>query len=443
MSMRFAALFAVIAIFALLSVYYITFAEMEEQIDGELQLEMIELSAYYRHEGLHELAELTEKRNQYGRHLRHYYALTDQQNNVISGNRILASIKPKNIDIKNEIFFFDTTQTFDDDDESILRIAYSSLPRGLTLTVAQANNSLHELREHTFTALLVAVFITLCIALINGVYMGRVVLSRLTLLNSGLDNAIKTDFRKTLVVPEQNDEFQTLTLKLNIMLGQIGKLIQGMRQVTDNVAHDLRSPLTRIRNGLEVTLLQSRSESEYRKAMESAIHDSNDLINTFNALLNIAQAEANVKREDWQSLDLAKLLLDLADLYEAVAEEKHLGFEFSVPKKQIIDGNNQLLSQAISNLLENAIKYTPEHGTVKLELLENNGHPTVVVSDNGPGIPENQFDRVLERFYRLDGARNSPGNGLGLSLVNAVVNLHGAKLVLKNNRPGLRVEINF
>ncbi len=227
------------------------------------------------------------------------------------------------------------------------------------------------------------------------------------------------------------------------MLERIEHLMQAMRQVTDNVAHDLRKPLNRLRSRLEVTLLEARTEEEYRAEMAQGIEDADELLKTFNALLSIAQAEAGVRRNEWTEVDIAPLVEDLADLYGAVAEEKEIKFSCSSPANVKIAGNRQLLAQAIGNLLDNAIKYTPPGGTIELLVAENADATQITVADSGSGIPETEKERVLQRFVRLDNSRSLPGNGLGLSLVNAVARLHGASLQLADNQPGLRVILRF
>ena len=252
------------------------------------------------------------------------------------------------------------------------------------------------------------------------------------------------DLSQRLSVTARDDEFDEISTKLNQMLNRIEDLMKSMQQVTNNVAHDLRSPLTRLRNRLEVTLLEERDPENYRIVMDEAIGDADSLIHTFNAMLSIARLEAGIDSAQWTETRIGDLASELAELYEAVAEEEdNLNFYSDIKNNPIFHCNRHLIGQAITNLLDNAIKYTPQPGIVRLSVEGNSDEFTITVSDNGPGIPEHERERVFERFVRLENERNSPGNGLGLSLVQAVVRLHAATLELSDNGPGLKVTIRF
>jgi signal transduction histidine kinase len=246
------------------------------------------------------------------------------------------------------------------------------------------------------------------------------------------------DLGQRISLKGSRDEFDVLAGNLNAMLDQIERLLSGMREVTDNIAHDLRTPLSRMRSRIEVALLANPDRAEARMLLEQTLCDADAMIQSFNALLSIARAEAGSERAAFEPIDLSEVCRDLAELYGPLAEEKGLTFTSACPPGLVLQGNRHLLAQALANLLDNAIKYTPAGGRV---MLSGQPGPVIIVADTGPGIPEGERGRVLERFVRLGGDRSTPGNGLGLSLVSAVAKLHGATLRLEDNHPGLRVSL--
>ena len=345
----------------------------------------------------------------------------------------------------------------DSDDADYLPVLALRLPDGGRLLIAQSMKDAEDMRDYVFATVIVTLGVTVVIALLLGVLMGRSVLRRIDAVNATAGEIMGGDLSRRLPVGRRGDEFDELALRLNAMLERIEQLLVAMREVTDNVAHDLRSPLNRLRNRLEVILLEPRSEAEYRQTMEQTIADADQLLKTFNALLDIAQAEAGVQREECAALDLTALARDMGELYEAVADEAGLSLRVVLPGDGplTVRADRHLLAQAIGNLLENAIAHVPRGGHVSLELTRREDAVVLAVADDGPGIPAEARERVLSRFVRLDPVRNARGNGLGLSLVRAAALFHGAELRLSDNPreadadghsnrgPGLRVELVF
>jgi signal transduction histidine kinase len=439
LSLLFAVIFSVTASAAFLGVYLFTAEEIEDQTEYSLQQETNELKVLLHDNGIAALAATIARRDQEADRLGRQYLLFSPQGQIMAGHR---SHWPANIFSLRSDQFFKTT-TIRGENEYILHGMSSDFPGGYYLFIAQQLHDEEELREHSFIAILLAVTVTVIVALGGGFYMSRSVLRRIDNINHQLGSTIASGFKQRIAVAG-GDEFTTLAIKLNHMLAQIDTLFAGMRQVTDNVAHDLRSPLSRIRSRLEVALLKSRSEEEYREVLHNCIEDMDNLLKTFNALLSIAQAEAGMRRQEWHTIDLVALMNDVVDYYEVLAEENGITLQWRPPQRKImVHVNAQLLAQAVGNLLDNALKYTPQGGQIDITTDRTEDTATITVADNGPGIPAAQYQRVLKRFERLDGSRSLPGNGLGLSLVKATADMHHASLQLADNRPGLRVSLTL
>ncbi len=280
------------------------------------------------------------------------------------------------------------------------------------------------------------------VGLIGGFTLSRWTLSRLEGINRATKLIMAGELSRRIRVEGSEDEFDELAHNLNAMLDRIEALISAMQQVTDNIAHDLRTPLTRLRSRIEVALLGRLGAEEARRLLEDTVREIEGMIATFNALLAIARAESGSLRSEWEDVDLREIALEVFDLYEPLAEERRIELLLEAPSSVRVRGQPQLLAQALANLVDNAIKYSDPGSDVVIRVLEN-PCPTLEVADHGPGIPEGDRRRVLERFVRLQLDRSTPGNGLGLSLVDAVARLHRASLELADNHPGLRISLRF
>lgn len=343
--------------------------------------------------------------------------------------------------------FFYNRKVLDGTEVKAARARAFVLPEGFYLLVGRDVQERRIIETLITSALVWAIGLTVALGLAGGLFMSRNMLARVDAINRSSSGIMKGDLSQRLPIAGTGDELDQLARNLNAMLDQIEALMIGMRQVTDNVAHDLRSPLNRLRSRLEVTLLSEPSPEEYRQALERTIAEADSLLTTFNALLMIARAEAGSLRESMSIVDPAAVVADAAELYEPVAEESGLRLTVDVAEGLSVRGNRELLSQAVANLLDNAIKHgKPQDGTSEPVIAvtvaaDPDGHILIGVADHGAGIPEQERGRVLERFVRLETSRNTPGSGLGLSLVAAVARLHGGRIALDDNRPGLCVTL--
>jgi signal transduction histidine kinase len=283
------------------------------------------------------------------------------------------------------------------------------------------------------------------LGLAGGFFVSRRVLKRIDAMTDTANTIMAGDLSGRLPIAGTGDELDRLASNVNAMLERIEALMRGLKEVTDNIAHDLKTPLTRMRNRCEQAL-RGEQGRDYRTALESTIAESDDLIRTFDALLMIARAESGQARGNMAEFDAAEIARDVGELYEPLAEQKGLALKIDAPAAAAVRGNRELISQALANLVDNAIKYArPDDSKINgadAEILVKAGAEgeriTLSVADRGPGIPEADRGRVVERFVRLEQSRSEPGSGLGLSLAAAVARLHGGELKLEDNRPGLR-----
>ncbi|MCA0016459.1 HAMP domain-containing histidine kinase [Mesorhizobium sp. B292B1B] len=278
-------------------------------------------------------------------------------------------------------------------------------------------------------------------------FVGRAALKRIDGVSEASRRIMGGDLSGRLPVTGAGDEFDRLSENLNAMLARIATLNEGLKQVSDNIAHDLKTPLTRLRNRAEATLSGKHKTSDYRQALEGTIAESDQLIKTFNAILMISRLEAGYSSESTSRVDLAAAVRDVAELYEPVAEEAGVSLEAAVNGAFLVDGNRELIGQALSNIVDNAIKYSIDSTSkpaVRVTLERMHGEIRLVVADNGQGIPDDaDRARATERFVRLEKSRSQPGSGLGLSLAKAVMTFHYGRLDLLPGNPGLSVVMSF
>ena len=286
--------------------------------------------------------------------------------------------------------------------------------------------------------------------LAGGFVISRIVLKRIETINVASRSIMHGDLSRRIALSGSGDELDDLAENLNAMLDRIEALMNGLREVSDNIAHDLKTPLSRLRNAAEAALRDPTREGAYRKGLEHTIEEADELIKTFNGLLLIARLEAGALEDNAERFDLGRVVRDVAELYEPVAEERQLKLEIDAGDGPVITANRQLVGQAVANLIDNAIKYSARATkmrtsgaeiTVSLAMREEGME--IGVGDRGPGIAVADRERVLRRFVRLEKSRTEPGTGLGLSLVQAVARLHGGSVRLEDNEPGLRVVLTL
>jgi len=440
LSLVYMVLFAGSVLLLLGFLYWSTVGFMARQTDATIEAEITGLAEQYREGGLGNLVNILQQRVERDPDSSSVYLLASPAFKPLAGNIDAWPDVETGSDGWLTFAFKDTRaggRVFQ------ARARPFLLTGGLHLLVGRDTRELRATQELIIRALVWGMVLTLALALAGSIIMSRSMLRRIERINQASREIMAGDLQRRIDTTGSDDEFDQLAISLNAMLDEIEHLLDGIRHVTDNIAHDLRTPLTRLRTRLEQLHTGLDEDSPNATYVEQSISDADQLLATFGALLRIARIEAGGLRANFDTVDLAALLQDAAELYDAVAEEKQINIDLKLEAKPQVQGDRDLLFQAIINLLDNAIKYSPEAGHIKLHLAERDHRPVLTISDNGPGIPVAERSKVLQRFYRMDQSRSQQGSGLGLSLVAAVARMHNATLEFADNHPGLIAELRF
>jgi signal transduction histidine kinase len=433
---------AVFALFAAFLIGYIASnttgilqAEMREAVDHELR----SMSLQYQRGGVPHLARVVELRSrQPGASL---YLLTDENGGKIAGNvetvpaSVLEGYGPK---ARVVPYVWRDEEGSEQRQSALVRVV--DLGDGGRFLVGRDVSEIEQVIGIVRRALVLTAALTVVLGLAASIFVSRRVLKRVDSIAETSRRFAGGDLGGRLDVTGSGDEFDRLAESLNTMLTRIERLMLGLKEVSDNIAHDLKTPLTRMRSRVERVLTEGGTEAEYREAMEGTIEEADQLIRTFDALLMIAQVEAGSSDAAFSLFDASALARDIYELYEPLAEEAGVALTLKSDTPVKVSANRELISQALANLVDNAVKYAQEaseHPEVVISVSEEDGVVTLGVSDNGSGIAEVDRARATERFVRLEASRSKPGAGLGLSLASAVAQLHGGDLVLTDNCPGL------
>jgi signal transduction histidine kinase len=332
--------------------------------------------------------------------------------------------------------------------ERMALVRVFKLSGGFRLLVGLDLEEQRLVRSTMLTAALWSAAFIIVLGVAGGWFVTRRVLHRLDDINEASREIVEGDLGRRLAITAGGDEIDRLAETTNAMLDRIQELMAGLKEVSDNIAHDLKTPLTRLRNRAEEALRIAHSEADYREALEKTIEESDGLISTFNALLMIARAESGQIETAMSEFDAAEVARGVAELYEPVAEERGMRLAITTGDPIIVRGNRELIGQAVANLVDNALKHGEASGSDEVPQVtvgaETRGeHVFITVADRGTGIPPHERSRVTERFVRLEESRSRPGSGLGLSLVAAIAKLHGGMLRLEDNHPGLKAILDL
>jgi signal transduction histidine kinase len=427
------------SVLVLFGFIYLTSIEIiDSQTNAAIDAEIKGLSEQYRAQGLARLRTIVAERSAPPGDAESIYLLVDPAGNALAGNLRTWPQAARRDGDWLYVSAFDAAKDFD---RREFRARSFVLRGNFRLLVGRDIRARGEFQSAMIQSLGWALAVTFALGIAGGYFMSRRMLRRVDGVAAASREIIEGDLSRRMPVSGSGDEFDRLSDTLNHMLAEIEHLLTGMRTVTDSVTHDLKSPLTRLKSNLELALRQRSPEAaETRRAVTRAIAEADAVLATFDALIAIARAEAGTGRAAMESVDLSAVVNDMADLYGPLAEHKGVSLILNIAEGCRITGHRQFLSQAVGNLLDNAVKFTPSGGSIAIALGRNPDQ--LIISDSGPGIPAADRARVLQRFVRLDVSRSAAGSGLGLSLVAGVAKLHGAELELSDSDlRGLSVQL--
>jgi len=439
-AVRLSALYIVLfALCAAFLVFYVTALSeriLSQQTRETLEQEVTDVQRAYNRAGLNGMLRLMERRSrQPGANL---YVIASPSGEILAGN--VASVQAGVFDEEGWTTLPFQYERYSESGSPVPHQANAHvfvLDNGLRVLIGRDLGEPQKLRLLVRRALMVALGIMGLGALVIWFGIGRNALKRIDRMSAASTKIMAGDLSQRLPVGGSGDEFDRMSESLNAMLGRIEKLNEGLRQVSDNIAHDLKTPLTRLRNKAADALDQPSQEAR-RAGLEGIIAESDQLIRTFNALLMISRVEAGSVAAEMSDIDLSAIVTDSAELYEPVAEEAGMALATDIADGIVVHGNRELIGQAIFNLVDNAVKYSSDctsEPRIAVALKRRDDGICIAVADHGPGIPADRREDVLKRFVRLDESRSKPGTGLGLSLVEAVMELHSGRLELSDTDP--------
>lgn len=431
-------LFLATASVLLVGVLWTAESLIDRQVGETIDTEIAGLADRYRQQGLKGLIQIISERSAAERERKSLYLLTDDLYRPITGN--LLGWPEAQPDARGWLHF--SVQHFGTSGLQVFEATGRrfDLDGGWRLLVGRSLEESDRTKVMLRRAISLGLALTVLLGLAGGSVTARGFVMRIERINRTMKRIMAGDISQRVERRGGGEEFDRLASGINAALDEIETLVGSLRTVTDNVAHDLRTPLHRLRSRIDIALLGEPDLEAYRRTLEETLSDADRLLATFNALLTIAQARGGAHANRMAGLDLATVTRDMVELYAPLAEDRDVTLVSDIPGEMPVTGDRHLLSQALANLVDNAVKYTPAGGRVIVSLGPG---PVLTVADSGPGIPAEDRQRVLEPFTRLDATRSTPGNGLGLSLAAAVARLHGAALDLADNQPGLKVRLSF
>ena len=419
-----------------IAVYLLTNHTLEQQLKNSIETEALRLKSEFDSGGIAELKDEIDEVDERRLHPLFEYGVIDQNSQLIAGS--LNNFQPSE--------GWQTvmrTSTADKPGKELLYIRVMALPNAIWLGVIHSGDYIQNAGKAIIQAFLWGFVLVILLGAGGGLYLSRAFLRKIDSITQSAQAIIAGDLKHRLPVSTNRDELDNLALVLNQMLDKIGSLIENIQQVSNDIAHDLRTPVSHLKFRLEDALTRNLSAEQYTERIAFAIEEVDTILGTFSAMLRISQIESGSRRSGFKTVNLSDIVVSVIDALTPVAEEQGKTIHADIDPDVTLTGDKELLTQLAFNLLDNAILHTPINTQIAVSLSSTGIQTELTVADNGPGIAEAYRQKVFQRFYRLEQSRTTPGNGLGLSIVAAIADLHGGTLVLSDNNPGLKVVLTF
>ena len=440
----------VFVIFSIVAVGYIAYTageRLKRQLDNAITSEITGFSSNYQRLGIRGLLDHVQSRSQQPG--APALLITNFQGRLLAGN--IPSLPAGFLQLDRNSLHplpYDRTDPTGEVESTLAMVRIFDLPGGFNLVIGRDIGEREEFKRIISGFVLIALAALALLGFLSWYLVGRRVLYRIDRMSATSQKIVAGNLSERLAVEGSGDEFDRLAGNVNNMLNRIEGLMAGLKDVSDNIAHDLKTPLTRMRNRIESVLAGNADEAELRSVLETTISESDHLIRIFDALLRIARVEAGSAFGSDGAMNLNQVLADIVELYEPVAEEAGIMLRAQVQATAIIiKANRELISQAVANLIDNALKYARaangQEAKIDVTLRVAENQALICIADNGPGIDEKDYSIITKRFTRLERSRSLPGSGLGLSLVSAVAKFHGGTLSFGDNQPGLIVTLSL
>ena len=374
------------------------------------------------------------------------YMLVNQKSEKLSGNLAewpTEAVKESNFDADGQWVRFYIVDMQDSSQGIEVRAIIKPLSKWRSILVGQSLLSKMQIERTVVQTFWASMFLSLVMAFFGAIVMTQSVMRRINIINRSAKTIMRGHLSVRIPYTPGGDEFDDLSFNLNHMLDRIETLLQSLSNFANSIAHDLRSPLTRIIGRLDAALRNIDRKNQAYTVLENNIHDLQGLVSTFNSILKISELEANTEFRSFEACDLKRVMENLVEFYGPYAAEKDIALINTIAEPVTIYGEKNLLAQAFANLIDNAIKFTGSSGHITIACLQTDTDVAIIVADDGPGIPAEYREKVFEKFFRLEQSRHTKGNGLGLSLVAAVARIHSATVMLEDNHPGLKVTLSF